>query len=686
MDERPISYRPEIDGLRAVAVIAVVLCHAKLGASGGYVGVDVFFVISGYLITSLLFKEYQSGSVNISAFWERRIRRILPALVVVTVATLAAGWFLLLPADYQELAESVAAQSLFCSNVFFWMHTSYFDGAAEFKPLLHTWSLAVEEQFYMFFPLLALGLTKLRRPMIGVALVTVCIGLVAINLSEVWHRPRVMTGYSMYALAVFGLAFIRKPLPGFAFASIVVGSFLLSVDGASHHPVSTFYLLPFRAWELGLGAVLAVTPRTFKVPGWIDEVLSAAGIGMILLPVVCYNESTRFPGIAALLPCLGAALVIYANDVRKTATGRFLSSRPLVFVGLMSYSLYLWHWPVLVLANYWTLEPLAWTVRLSLVALSFGLAVASWKYVETPFRKKRFVAGAPGIFRFAGISAAVLLVFAFSVAGLGGVRARLPERAVHYAEFQFDVDRAFGVEVSLQDAKEGHFVPFGSTRPEDPLNVFVWGDSHAKVVLPVIDELCRRQSLRGCSAAHSATAPLLDYVLADDRFGLGIEAPAFAQSVLSFIQAHQIKDIILVARWAGYGAGKLPEFNVAFRKTIAALRAQGVRVWAAKDVPMFPWDVPKALAGASLFGTGPEKLKLPPGAVGRYLAELSDQAGEFLSVSEMGIHVLDPSPFLSSKEEFYAAKDGKALYRDKEHLTTHGAALLRPMFAPVFGL
>jgi peptidoglycan/LPS O-acetylase OafA/YrhL len=162
-----MEHRPEIDGLRALAVVPVLLYHAQLAAPGGFVGVDVFFVISGYLITSLLLKTMEEGHLNLLEFWERRVRRIFPALAVVTLATLVVGWFLLLPADYKELAESVCAQTFLASNIFFWRHTSYFGGAADLKPLLHTWSLAVEEQFYLLYPLILLGLAKVSRPIVS---------------------------------------------------------------------------------------------------------------------------------------------------------------------------------------------------------------------------------------------------------------------------------------------------------------------------------------------------------------------------------------------------------------------------------------------------------------------------------------------------------------------------------------
>jgi peptidoglycan/LPS O-acetylase OafA/YrhL len=210
-------YRAEIDGLRAVAVMAVVLYHAKLGFPGGFVGVDVFFVISGFLITSLILKDLQEGKFTLSNFWERRARRILPALVVVVVFTVVAGWFLLLPDDYEELGRSAAFQAAFAANIDFWRSTGYFAGAAEEKPLLHTWSLAVEEQFYLFVPLILFGL----------------------------HRSRLLQKRSV----------LRGGLMGCIILSLIYSTYAVSAS-----PLSAFYLLPSRAWELMLGCLIAVAP------------------------------------------------------------------------------------------------------------------------------------------------------------------------------------------------------------------------------------------------------------------------------------------------------------------------------------------------------------------------------------------------------------------------------------------
>ena len=306
MSSNQLKYRAYIDGLRAIAVLAVLFFHADIGCGGGYVGVDVFFVISGYLITGLILKDLDGGQFQLVKFWERRVRRILPAVAVVLLACLATGWFLLFSLDFKELGESVLAQALLVSNIYFWRESGYFAQAAEMKPLLHTWSLAVEEQFYLLFPFLLIAFKRFSR---------------------------------------------KSLVPGILLLCCI--SFSLSVYCSYRHASVNFYFLPTRAWELLLGSFLAAIPAQRTSTRWLTESLSSGGLLAILCAVFFYGPDTRFPGISALLPCVGAALIIWANDHTLTCVGKLLAIRPVVFIGLISYSLYLWHWPMLVFASYW---------------------------------------------------------------------------------------------------------------------------------------------------------------------------------------------------------------------------------------------------------------------------------------------------------------------------------------------
>jgi peptidoglycan/LPS O-acetylase OafA/YrhL len=337
-----MNYRPDIDGLRTMAVLPVVFYHAGVtGFTGGFVGVDIFFVISGFLITTIIHRELAEGRFSILRFYERRARRILPALFAVTVASLVAGWFLLTPADYDQMGQSILSALLFVSNMWFWQNSGgYFDGGTDYLPMLHTWSLAVEEQFYIFFPLLLMALYRFARRLLVPAILV-----------------------------------------------LVIGSLILAAWATPHMPSASFYLLPTRIWELGMGALLALGLVRTEAPRVLRETIGALGLVCVLVPVFLYDSTTEFPGLAALPPVLGAAALIWAGTVGPVMASRLLSLRPMVWIGLISYSLYLWHWPVMAFVRnrIFTveLEPI-WLMATVLTSVLAGWI--SWRFVERPFR------------------------------------------------------------------------------------------------------------------------------------------------------------------------------------------------------------------------------------------------------------------------------------------------------------
>jgi peptidoglycan/LPS O-acetylase OafA/YrhL len=368
-----VKYRSDVDGLRAVAILPVVLYHSGIDRlSGGFVGVDVFFVISGFLITSIISEEARRGSFSILSFYERRARRILPALFVMLAATLLVGGLVMLPSDFQDLTRSAIATTLFASNLFFVEATSYFAYGAQLKPLLHTWSLAVEEQFYLAFPALMLAAAALRRPVLP------------------W------------------------------LAGLFLLSFGLSVWGVTRYPEATFFLAPTRVWELLLGAMLALAAIPPFASRGLREAAGVAGLGLIAWCVFAFDDATAFPGLNALWPCLGAALILQA---RGSAVSRMLSLRPVVFIGVISYSLYLWHWPVIVFARYsGHFLGTPWEI-VGVLALSAGLAVLSWRYVETPFKRRVLLPERRQVLRATGLAMAASLVLAAGLGRLGGATA-----------------------------------------------------------------------------------------------------------------------------------------------------------------------------------------------------------------------------------------------------------------------
>ena len=354
-----MKYRAEIDGLRALAVIPVILYHAGLKLfGGGYVGVDIFFVISGYLITSIILAELDAGTFSLIHFYERRARRILPALFVVMFACLPFAWFWLIPQDMKSFSQSLVAVSAFTSNILFWKTSGYFDIATELKPLIHTWSLAVEEQYYVLFPPLLMLTWKLGKRWI--------IGLLAI----------------LFVISLACAQWLSVKDPSFA-----------------------FYMLPTRGWELLIGAFIAFyyTHHTIKKHHhYIEQMGGLIGLMLIAYAIFFYNDQTPFPSIYTLAPTIGAALIIIFAT-HKTVVGKLLGSKLFLYIGLISYSAYLWHQPMFAFVRHRSLDEPSIYLMTALAISSFGLAYLSWRFIERPFRNK-YCFTRKQVFIFAAIS------------------------------------------------------------------------------------------------------------------------------------------------------------------------------------------------------------------------------------------------------------------------------------------
>jgi len=626
------SYRPDIDGLRAVAVLPVLLFHAKLCCPGGFVGVDIFFVISGFLISTLILRELRDGTFSLVGFWERRIRRILPALAVVVLITLVAGWFLYLPANFECLGKSVIAQATLLSNVYFYrqglLGGGYFATTWFARPLMHTWSLAVEEQFYVLFPLFLIIPRRYRKLSLGTTL-----------------------------------------------GGIAIASFALSVVGSYLWPSATFYLLPTRAWELLLGALLALTGGRRPASEAVKETTGWLGVSLIGYAVFFYGEDTRFPGLAAVPPCLGAALIIFSSESKPSLVGRLLSCKPVVFVGLISYSLYLWHWPVLEFSRYPYSFYRSWH-RLALLAMSTALAILSWKYVETPFRKRRVFQGRRQIFAFAGSSIAIFLIFGFLVLHGQGIPSRFSARALSYIETRSH--NPSWNNISLQEAQAGQFVELGSKEGNQPIDILIWGDSHAMAVTPAIDELCRRFSCRGMQATYVSTAPVLDYV-STGPYSLKEKSPAFNKAVFNFISQRHVKNVIIAAYWSWYP--KSDSFKTGLLSTVRTVMNLGTRVYVLKDVPTQANDLANLTALAALHDYSLEALGVTPD---KHRLANDDFATVFDQISQMGATVLDPADYFLNHSGLYGVvRNDQILYWDSHHLTVEGSKLLVPLFEPI---
>lgn len=374
------AYRPEVDGLRAVAVLPVILFHAGIPYfGGGFVGVDIFFVISGYLITTIILSELSRGQFSIAGFYERRARRILPALFLVMAACLPLAWHWMPPAELEDFGKSILAVTSFSSNFYFWKTSGYFDFASEEKPLLHTWSLGVEEQYYMLFPLFILATWRL--------------------------------GLRRQTSLVLGL---------------LIASLILSEWGWRNHPMANFFLPPTRAWELLIGSLLALVsfqrPAQSIFSGAQAQILSALGLALIAFSVLFFDKSTPFPSFYALVPTLGTALVLGAGS-GDTYVGQLLSAKYVVRVGLISYSAYLWHQPLFAFARiHSATRPSEWTF-LVLGSTALLLAYATWRYIETPFRNRRATSR-----QFIALASAAGTALFIALAGVSIATQGFPER------------------------------------------------------------------------------------------------------------------------------------------------------------------------------------------------------------------------------------------------------------------
>lgn len=438
-----MKYRPDIDGLRAVAVLPVVLYHLGISAiPGGFVGVDVFFVISGYLIGSDMLRRVEGKNFSIVDFYDRRIRRIIPALLAMIVAVTAAGYFLLYPIQYVDYAKSAIAATISVSNIHFFNQSGYFDGPAHTKPMLHTWSLSVEEQFYLILPVLV---------------------IVSMHFSRGAHHKKIISAVMFLSLC-------------------------LSAVGVFKYPDATFYLIPTRAWELLLGmSVGFVSTKYIESKVALRLACAAVGIFLIIFSYIRISSYTPFPGLAALPACLGTAMVIFAGSAGVSGVGLTLSSSPLVFIGKISYSLYLWHWPIIVLLEQKIgrsgLPPVYQAIAF---AGSVSMAIVSWALIETPARRMKISRRAVFL-SSAGAGGVVIAAAAAIIANAGFPQRYSPEVrlvASYIAPPNSEPDYFRPGTCFLSSKyKYENFVPNICLRNEaGGRNIVVVGDSHAAAI------------------------------------------------------------------------------------------------------------------------------------------------------------------------------------------------------------
>jgi peptidoglycan/LPS O-acetylase OafA/YrhL len=663
------EYRPEVDGLRAVAIVPVLLFHAGLSAfAGGFFGVDVFFVISGYLITAQLASSDKSGFALLGNFYHRRIRRLFPAIAIVSAVTAVIAYLIMTPSQLRPLFSSFTATQVFIQNFYLWQNSGYWDQSLETSPLMHTWSLAVEEQFYLVFPLLfvAKSMRNAKSVLIGVAI-------------------------TIFVLSFFG----------------ALTRFGTSSTGA-------FFLLPYRAWELMAGAIVALYPvrdkKFLNIKPYVSQLISNFGFSVIIIAIILGDETTRHPGFLTLLPVVGTALLI-AFGRAPSHSSRLLSSKLLVAIGKLSYGLYLWHFPILAL---WRIDKgteLNGIETTAAMVLTFACSYLMWKFAETPFRDRVRTSN-----KFVAVVASIGFVLLISTGLIGQktafgkklnselalleAQANVPDQLDNWVEIDFEAPISGG--------------SMGVTERTSPMgDVVLLGDSHAAALKNSLSTELDRLNLSGVAFIRSGCPPVSNVILdPPEKFN----CTDFNQIIDIVLRDTFVTDVILFSRWTFYAEGTRytnykgyredgyeVKFSAPDRKfnsdeerihylgdqiklTIDRLESTGKRVHLIYPLPELGWDpisYAKRFIDQGL--SWHQKLDIP---YGDHL-ERSRRAVEQLNraVSQKTIK-LNPSDIFCNRQvtDWCVASLGNTLYYgDDDHLNENGNKLLASFAARELG-
>ncbi len=658
-----IQYRPDVDGLRAIAVLAVILYHANLALfSGGYVGVDIFFIISGYLITSITVNELNKGKFTFTNFYIRRVKRLFPALFTLIITTFILGYFYLLPDNYKTLGFSSIFTVFYISNIYFMrLKGGYFAPGVDSLPLIHTWSLGVEEQYYLFYPAFLVAITK-------------------------WLKKR----YILWVSIALVLSFI-------------LNIYLVKVD-----PEADFYLFFTRIWEFALGGLLALGALPKINNQILGKIVALIGLACILIAVFEFKKTTPFPGYAAVLPSIGALLIIYANTYSENCLKKLLSTKVFVFIGLLSYSLYLWHWPILSAYRYFKPVLPQNTNDIILVCalvLTFVLSYLSYRFIETPIRLKDFKSNPKKLF-IPTFAVMILIASAgYFLEYNDGLPNRFPKELQKIIKAPTDKN--------LQDSKYmdlkpdqvvwGKYPTLGDEKA--PHYTFVvMGDSHADAIAPGFDLLAKKLHIKGKLLAASGNPSVFGVNWGSDDTLSQVKA-----KWLGLIKQHpHIKEAFLVCRWGIYANGYgyidengefLDEEDVnlvlwdkyskshtdilhnpevlqrGLIRTLKIFKDLHIKVIIIEDVPEIGWNVPETLSKLYIL-RGVNTQKIEPPTYAEYLKrqkpviEVFDRVKKFYNFS-----LINPAEVLCKDNKPCRVLDdeGYPLYIDSNHLTNHGA-------------
>jgi peptidoglycan/LPS O-acetylase OafA/YrhL len=644
------QYRPDIDGLRGIAVLSVVAFHAGVRMlAGGFVGVDIFFVISGFLISGIIFKKLDEGHFSFANFYARRIRRIFPALIIVLLFTWAVGWFTLIPDNYKQLGQHIAGAG-FMSNFLFWKESGYFDTGAQFKPLLHLWSLGIEEQYYLLWPLTVFLLWKTKFR--GSILALLFVASFGLNMWRITASPA----------AVFYL-------PQTRFWELLIGGFAAYINAYKKDRLDNI-----------LGRLLLRTSSPQSLAS-LQNIKASMGLLLILLALLKLDESKAFPGAWGLLPTLGAFLLISAGPQARI-NQKILSNRILVFVGLISYPLYLWHWPLLSFLRIVSSNEPSPAVKAAAVACAFVLAWMTYRFVERPLRQGNALHGGmtpvqilvPGMLVVCGLGA-------FSVA-TNGLPSRLPQEIREIAAYNTDehvsgwrADKCF----LSPDQDSQAFDSFCTdAAPSDGPLLFLWGDSHAADLYPGIHALQSNHTFRVAQYTASACNPILDFDEPRRPHCRQINDWIFAK-----VKELHPDTVILAAQiWALYPT----DTSASISRTVAAIKQAGIRrVILVGPNPQWRDSLPRLLLHYSKAGLKKIPERMTEGLNKAYMT--ADRALSIQAAAGGAIY-LSPISTLCNESGCLTriTENGKTDLTsfDENHLTLIGSRYLARIFYPSF--
>ena len=642
-----MSYRKDISGLRAIAVLLVIFFHIGLPVSGGFIGVDVFFVLSGFLITSIIQRDLITGQFSFKAFYLKRVRRIFPVLLLVIFVTCLVAWFTLLPdSTFRRFAQSAGLSFLSFSNFYFNNITDgYWGLKAESIPLLHTWSLSVEEQFYMLWPVLMLLLHK----------------FIKIDLH-------------------------KKTLLITTILLVIVSQYM-----ALNHPNSAYYLLPARAFELLSGATLALFISNLKKFSLrMNNSLSFIGLVGIIYSAFFLTKSDVFPGFNALIVCISTiSLLLSGKDHEEQGmVNRYLSSKTICYIGLISYSLYLWHWPIVAFLNYLSIEKTL-PIQLGIIALTFLLSVMSYHFIEQPFRFKYRYSFKKTILLFWGIPFVLLAIFIIEARETNGFIDRFEKNSNDSIRILSSTKYS---DCTPEYCNKDFLNKFESK--VDTAKFLLIGDSHAGAIEGFINVLANDADIHGSTISHGGTPFLMNI----DKFSLNKQEviTKFSnknQTTFNTIKNASADTVILAGR---YGYYLLPNtddvfykqgdvaseqtskinFKKSFTATIDAIEKLGKKVIIVKDVPDFPVDLSKCPIVKNVFGNNLTcRTELPVNLLSETQHFVNNYFDE-LTNTHPNVTFITPSKILCKKDICSSVFEGFTVYRDNNHLNYIGAKML----------